>query len=100
HRLQLGPLGNLAREVFVDVARPDLEPTLKELALQRHARMQREVHLQRIASIAAGAKEHSVPEISEYRQVTRKIELRDIGEDGPDQRVGERPPVERVDQPR
>ena len=52
------------------------------------------MELERVAVIAVGAEQHGLPEVAHDRQVALQIQLRDLGEDRPQQRVSERRPVE------
>ena len=97
-RLDLREFGLLAAEVRVDVRDPQFEPAIEVLRSQRMPRVQREMQLQGVAAVEPRVEQHGLPEVAHDREVVVEVELRDVGEDRPDERVGERTAIERDDE--
>ena len=54
---------------------------------------------ERAAAVGPRPEQHRLPERRDHRDVLLEVELRDVGEQEPDHRVGQRPAVERAHEP-
>src|SRR3954452_5724209 len=97
-RVRLREFSAVAGEQLVDRAAPQAQP-LREVPLtQPHLRVELGVRTERAAAVGPRAEQDRLPERRDPRDVRLEVELRHLDEDEPDDRVLQRPPVERADQ--
>jgi len=76
-----------------------MEATSRAPESRPRVRTDRDLRTERAAVVGLLAQQHRLPERRDPRHVRLEIEPRHVGEDEADDRVGQRPPVERAHQP-
>src|SRR3954451_16692868 len=98
-RVRLREFGALAGEQLVDRAEPQIQPVHEVTFAQPHLRVELGVRTECAPSVGPPAEQDRLPERCDPRDVRVEVELGDVDEDEPDDRVLQRPPVERADEP-
>src|SRR3954454_502324 len=96
-RVRLREFGALADEQLVDRAAPQIQPLHEVPFAQPDLRVELGVRTKRAASVGARAEQDRLPEGCDPLDVRVEDELGDVDADEADDRVLQRPPVERAD---
>ena len=97
--MRFGKLRALTVEQLVDGLLPQPQPSLEVTRAEFGAGVQGGMGRERATAVATGSEQDRLPERRDPRHVRLKVQSRDVREQPPDHRVGERPAVERAHQP-